>query len=180
MTSVAAKIRARNEALYARAIKGLTRKKTGGFDDDELHNAMAALLRENIDPDHIASQRAAAVLENLARVPGSDGDDDGPGGLQLSLFGDHYGYNPLRLIKGPDNTIIEEERATLPFMMADLARSTENARRAMIWNNRKVQQAQHLQQWTDQQRELGRPAADLTWGNCVRETGLLRERPEAA
>jgi hypothetical protein len=87
----------------------------------------------------IASQRANTVLESLGRVPGS-GDDDDAGGEQLNLFGDQYGYNPLRLIKGPDNEIIEEERATLPFMMADLVRSTENAQRAMVWNNRKAKQ----------------------------------------
>jgi hypothetical protein len=175
MTSVAAKIRARNQALYDRAIKGLQRKPTGGFDDIELHDALARLLRERIDPDMIASQRAAAVIEGLSRVPGSDDDDDGAGGQQLNLFGDQYGYNPLRLIKGPDNTIIEEERATLPFMLADLVRSTENARRAMVWNSRKAQQAQHFQKWAREQADAGRPDTEITWGNCVRETGLLRE-----
>jgi hypothetical protein len=176
MTSVAAKLRARNQALYDRAIKGLKRKKGGGYDEDEVRDALARLLRERIDPDVIASQRAAAVIEGLSRVPGSDDDDDdGAGGLQLNLFGDHYGYNPLRLIKDAAGQIIEEERATLPFMLAELTRSTVNARRAMVWNSRKAQQAQHFQKWISEQERRGRPVTDITWGNCVRETGLLRE-----
>lgn len=172
MTSIAAKMRARNEALYARAIKGLTRKENGGFDDDELLEAMARLLREDIDPERMSRQRAKDVLRNLAEVPGVDNDE--PGGLQLNLFGDQYGYNPLRLIKDGMGSTIEEANATLDFMLADMARSADHARRTATWSSRKANQTQYFQIWVMEQRRAGRAEAKLTWGNCVQETGILR------
>jgi hypothetical protein len=35
-------------------------------------------------------------------------------------------------------------------------------------------EAEHFGLWFIKAREAGRPLLDLTWGNCVRETGLLR------
>ena len=30
-----------------------------------------------------------------------------------------------------------------------------------------------MQDWTTEQRKAGRPESELTWGNCVKERGLL-------
>jgi hypothetical protein len=35
-------------------------------------------------------------------------------------------------------------------------------------------EAAHMGKWVEAERAKGRPETELTWGNCVRETGILK------
>ena len=38
--------------------------------------------------------------------------------------------------------------------------------------------AEHMMAWVTLEQAKGRPESELTWGNCVRETGVLVERAD--
>jgi len=173
MSSKAARLRAYNQQIVDEAARGLPRNPDGSLIEGHLRAALARILREKVNLDVIADQRAAAVIDTLTKQAGED-DDEASDALQLSLFGESYGYNPQRLIKDSDGNIVEEDRATLPFILAELSRSSEHVRRASLWNSRKARKAEHFQKWVAGELNRGRTAIDLTWGNCIRETGVLR------
>jgi hypothetical protein len=175
MSSRAKRIREYNEQLVNEVKATLPRNEDGSLIEGGLRAALARRLREKINLDTVADQRAAAVIESLTKQPGEDDDDDA-GGLQLNLFGDLYGYNPLRLLKDSSGNIIEEERAPASFFMAELVRSSEHMRRATLWNNRKARKVEFFLQWCAAERAKGRPERELIWGNCAKETGIVHEK----
>lgn len=171
MTSVAARIRMRAQADYDRAIKDLTRKPNGMFDEAELLTAMEQFSAE-VDVDAVRRKEAKAKLDLLAR-PESASDADELGADQLVLFNDSYPFGPQRLIRCGDE-IVENVLAPLLAKEADLDRARVNRQRAQVWEDRKSVEVTHFRRWADSERDKGRSALDLTWGNCVRETGILR------
>ena len=56
------------------------------------------------------------------------------------------------------------------------ARSAEALRIATEENERLHRELAIFEKWDAAERAKGRPASDLTWGNCVRECGLLVEK----
>jgi hypothetical protein len=173
MASLSSRLRAHYQGLYEQAKKGLKRNKNRSLVEDQVQAALAKLLRDKMDPDAMAMQKAAHIIECLTKQPGEDDDDDKPEQLRLDLGGEVYGYVPQRLVKDSVGNIIEEDLAPLSFVLDELARSSANLRRATIWNSRKATKAAHFQRWVAGQMEAGRDILDLTWGNCARETGIL-------
>lgn len=51
----------------------------------------------------------------------------------------------------------------------------DEAERAQWWADRLRWEADHMDAWAALERAKGRPEGDLTWGNCVKETGVLTE-----
>jgi hypothetical protein len=47
---------------------------------------------------------------------------------------------------------------------------------AATYADRLASEVEVMRAWVIAQRKLCRPEAELTWGNCVRELGLLRPR----
>jgi hypothetical protein len=92
---------------------------------------------------------------------------------QLSLFGDVWSFDPTRLVKDNRGNIIDYEKATLPFILADLARSSLHMQRVATWQNRKSQVALHYQSWFQAELDAGADPRSLTLGKCLRDTGLL-------
>jgi hypothetical protein len=84
------------------------------------------------------------LIETLSRQESEDDDDDDPAQYRLQLGVDNYAYNPKRLVKDSRGNIIEEDKAPLSFILADLRRSSENVQRATVWNSRKARKAEHL------------------------------------
>lgn len=175
MASLSKKIRAHNQRIVEQASRGLPRNPDGSIVEIELRQAVARIVREKLDPDKMAERQAAAIIESCTKQDGEDDEEgDGSAALQLELFGESYSYNPQRLIKDSHGNIIEEDRATLAFVLAELARSSDHMRRATMWNSRKARKAEHFQRWMQQEMAKGRSSLELTWGNCARETGILR------
>jgi len=42
-----------------------------------------------------------------------------------------------------------------------------------IGSARLTAEAEHMAAWVERERAKGRPENELTWGNCIRETGIL-------
>jgi hypothetical protein len=166
--------RVSNRSLYNQAKAKVTPNENGSYAEEKVQQELATILREKMNPDKLAFQQAAQIILNLTKQTGEDDDDDDGGSFQLELFGDHYNYNPERLIKDGMGNIIEEDQAPLSFILAELARSSEHVARAARWNSRKAQKATHFQKWVGEEIAKGRKPVELTWGNCARETGILR------
>jgi len=172
MASSKKKTRLRYELLYSAAKAKVKPNPDKSVLEASVHVELTKLILGDLDPHQMAEAKASAIIEALTKQP----DDDGGGAHQLNLFGDTYSYNPMRLIKDDDGNIIEEEHATVSFKVAELARASANANRIVMWNNRKAQQLRHFQRWATTEAAKDRKAAELTWGNCIRETGVLRQK----
>ena len=59
---------------------------------------------------------------------------------------------------------------------ADLECERSDLERARRAYERSRREADHMAKWASAERAKGRPESELTWGNCVRETGILRPR----
>jgi len=54
------------------------------------------------------------------------------------------------------------------------ARRRQDGQRAEAVAERLDREVETFKRWEEEQRKAGRPEVELTWGNCVRELGLLR------
>lgn len=90
------------------------------------------------------------------------------------MFGDLYDYEPKRPVIGPDERTIEQDRAPPSFKAAEARRARENAKKADALAERKTNESEGYSAWSLQQAQQGRPAFELTFGNYVRESGVLR------
>jgi hypothetical protein len=164
----------RNRQIIDQAKRRCKRKENDAFSESDLQREVASIIRADLDLDTEAYRRAAKIIEQETKQIGEDDeDDDNPAQLKLSIAGEKYSYDPERLVKNNTGDIIEWDRAPLSFLMADLSRSSVNLSRVTKWNNRKVQQVTLFQTWIEEQRAKGRKEVELTWGNCVRATGML-------
>lgn len=171
MSDKAARLRAHHQQLVETARSGLTKRPDGSVSEKELRTALALLLPPP-DPTAEAQKRAQQIIDSLSKQVGEDADEIVS--TQLNLFGDSYGHDLKRLVKDLDGNIIEHGAATLKFAEAELTRSSQHTARVTNWNTRKGQQVIHFKAWTDAQLARGRDPKQLTWGNCVRETGVLQ------
>jgi hypothetical protein len=63
--------------------------------------------------------------------------------------------------------IRQRMQARLDLAGEEVARATREAAIAEA-------EAELMERWVETERAKGRPEAELTWGNCVKETGVLR------
>lgn len=177
MASVKSVLRARAQARKEAAELKLNRLKDQSLDRDQLLAAMAADRLSEVDPEAAAMRQARADLELLERpVSTEDEEAEGKSGPQLELFGEVYPFAANRLIVSADGkTVIENNLATLVYKRAERDRAAENVRRAEVHLRRKTWEAEHYADWLQSEAVLGRDVLDLSWGACVRETGILRQ-----
>ena len=170
-------LRRRAQRRYDLAAATLTPLADGSFDKAELVKEMGKHIP--IDVEAMQRQRAEQDLELLERddLP----DDDGPP-MQFTLPGinESMDWLPKRLILGPDNTVIEADLAPTAYVEAEAKRAIENANRTRAKAKRKEVCPKVMRRWATAERRRGRPILELTWGNCLRETGRLHERPGVA
>jgi hypothetical protein len=177
VASVSSKVRGIYKQMYDRAVAPLKRNPDGSYVEEEVQEALAAIIRAKTDPEVLIKHKVRAVLAKLSQQPGEGEEDDDAGPYsQLSLFGDAWSFDPTRLVKDSRGNIIDYDQATLPFILADLARSSQNMLRISTWQNRKSQLALHYQAWVQSQIDAGIDPRTLTLGKCIRETGLLKPK----
>lgn len=174
MATVSAKVRGKYKQMYDRAVRPLNANPDGSYVEEDVKASLAAVIRADTDPEALINIKVRAVLAKLSQQPGEgdEDEDDGPH-LQLSLFGDTWNFDPTRLVKDNRGNIIDYEKATLPFILADLARSSLHMQRVSAWQNRKSQMALHYQSWFQTELDGGADPRSLTLGKCLRDTGLL-------
>jgi hypothetical protein len=170
------KMRARAASRYAAATAKLTPAEDRSYDQDEVAEKMADMVRIDV---RVMQMRQA--MEDLRLLRGDDDDDEGTL-AQLNLFGEGrlVDYDPFRLVLGPHNRVIVHHLATLEYKEEERNRATVNRQRAEDKETRKKREVQIFAKWAGAQAAEGRDPLELTWGRCVVETGILRERPGEA
>jgi hypothetical protein len=170
--------RGRRQQIIDQAKRRVSRRTDGAMIESNLTREVASIVKAEIDPDTEAIRIARRWLDAETKQPGeSDDAEEEEDSSQLRLFidGDDYGYKAERLMRSSTGYIIESDRATLAFKMADHTRSKDNLGRVSIWEKRKAHELELMRKWVEQERAKGRSEAELTWGNCIREMGLLFE-----
>jgi hypothetical protein len=118
---------------------------------------------EILDEDSDEYREADA---SLPRIKPPDGAPDEIGELMNMVI--RWDGALLRAGSLPLETI---SAAVVPAIRATGIRNVEVAEREHAQTTWKVA---HMKAWVMQERAKGRPESELTWGNCVRETGVLR------
>jgi hypothetical protein len=152
--------------LIEKAKANTSRNEASIMVEEELTANLAAIVPFDVEQERL--NKARAIIARSKR-PGSTKPD---GQLMLPGFNQPYDYEPDRLVSDDSGNIIENHRAPPRFKSAEVSRAQENVERAVEQLRRKSAENTHFQAWALDQALLGRPALDLTWGNCVAETSL--------
>lgn len=171
MTSIRAKMRARAQARYDIAIAELKPAEDSSYDMD----AVAEKIADQIPVDARAMQIRGAK-QDLELLRGED-DEPEDAQLRLNLFGEGrlVEYDPLRLVLGPNNRVVAHHLAPLEYKVEERDRATLNRQRAEAKEACKAREVEIFAKWSREQLALGRKPLDLVWGQCVVETGILRD-----
>jgi hypothetical protein len=175
MSNLRAKLRERMQRIYDQVTAHIP-EIDGRRDETEAEDQLTRYFRARLDPDKAARTQAKDLINALTRVPGEEDDDDSGGEirqLRLPFGGDAYSINLKRLVRDGTGGLYTETSAPLAAKLDDAARASANARRVGLWSDRKTQEANHMMRWEQEQRRAGRSESELTWGNCIIETGLL-------
>jgi len=149
------------------AAKGdLQRKPDGSLNEEKLVEALAKRVPFDVETER---RRKAKTIIDRAKRPGSTRKD---GQLMLPGFNKPYGYEPDRLVSDETGDIIENSRVLPRFKSAQVSRAEVNVEDAVEQLRRISTENKHFQAWALEQALNGRPAFELTWGNCIAETGL--------
>jgi hypothetical protein len=162
-------IRQRNQE-YLQAIWALApRDAEGSCSEADLLDAAKRVIPRD-DPEKQHERKCKKFLEDVSH-PGST---EPAGQLQLPFLNEVYDYEPDRPVIGPDQRVIEQKNAPPSFKQAEVDRIRETMERLQVWERRKAREAAEFQQWALEQALKGRPALELTWGNCIKERGFLQ------
>jgi hypothetical protein len=99
----------------------------------------------------------------------------------MNTLQDNYKYEPNRMVRDGNGSVIENKHATLAFKEGEAATARQTAARttgpkaaeAHAWADLLTVEAEYHRQWVEQELAQGRPEHELTWGACVQETGAL-------
>lgn len=176
MSSIRGRMYARAAARYEAATAKLKPAEDGSYDQDEVAEKMADVMA--ID---IRAMQMRQAMQDLRLLRGDDDhcddDEDAVPTSQLNLFGEGrlVDYDPYRLVLGPRNRVIVHHLATLEFKEEERNRATLNRERAQDKEARKAREVVIFAKWSSEQLARGRNPLQLTWGNCVVESGILRD-----
>lgn len=160
-------MRTKNSDLLDKAQEITKQNRDGGFPEIDLLTALKGLI--TIDVDAEAWRKAKSIIDNATK-PGSTEETD----QQLRLPGlEPYYYEPSRLIRDGNGNIIQQDKATPPYKLAELARATKHLNEATEWAKRKRKETEEYIRWDTEQRKKGR-SENLTFGDFVREAGFLQ------
>lgn len=82
-------------------------------------------------------------------------------------------YYPNRLIRDGRGFIIEQDKAPPHFKRADAVALAKEYGADDIRARQAAHEADIFDAWAAEQRNKGRPNIEITFGNCIRELGLL-------
>jgi hypothetical protein len=166
-----ARIRRRQMEIIERAKAMMTPNEDGGYVENVLRDKLVEILP--FDVDKARRKQAQALIDAVARPGGTQ-----PNG-QIALPGfDAFDYEPGRLIRDNSGNLYECDTAPLTAIMAESGRARDHANAALHWSNIKASEAELFASWVVEELTKGRAAAELTWGNCVRESGFWRPSEE--
>lgn len=160
-----------NRRLVNAAIVECTPYEPGKYRANDIIDKIEAKLPLP-DPKVERRKKAESIYSNSKRHYGNPDDDP-----TVILPGVEFPYEADRIIEDDQGNAAKEKDADGPFLLADLQRTVDKSNEIQQWVHRKTAKLAHYSKWADAQRKKGKPAFDLTWGNCAAETGILREPP---
>lgn len=157
----------RKEA-YAYAWQRADRNPDGSVIEDSL----VRMLAEAIDFDEAKERRGLAqrIIARRKR-PGQTA----PAGEVVFPGLEHYDYEPDRLVADHKGNLIRNAEAKVDYKIADSERSQADLEKAVARQARDKREADHYSRWAVQELANGRAPREVTWDNCLRETGLWKD-----
>jgi hypothetical protein len=152
--------------LIEAAKKSLKRAENGSFNEEELIASLASIVPFDVDKER---RRKAHSLIARSKRPGATKSN---GQLLLPGFNTARKFEPDRMVSDDFGNIIEYHRALPEFKSAAVGRAQVNVDRAVEELRALTVEMRIHQEWALEQALAGRPALDLTWGNCIAERGL--------
>lgn len=141
-------------------------------DDSRVHNRMVELVAENIDFDVAKAKRGLARRIIARRMrPGQTASE----GCVAFPTMEHYAYEPDRLIADDKGNVIRNAEAKPDYKISESERAQGDLEKAVRRQSREKREADHFSRWAVQELATGRPPREVTWDNCVRETGLWKD-----
>lgn len=152
--------------LIEAAKKNTKRAENGSFNEEELIGNLAAIVPFDVDKER---RKKAHSLITRSKRPGATKPD---GQLLLPGFNKARDFEPNRMVSDDLGNIIEYHRALPEFKSAAVGRAQVNVDRAVEELRALTAEMRIHQEWALEQALAGRPALELTWGNCIAEKGL--------
>jgi hypothetical protein len=156
-----------DSAFQAAVLDDLKRGDLSEFDDNELEQAVAQRLI--VDVEKLKISRARRIIKAWHQ----EGTTIQVGMLWLPGL-EPQPNEPLRLVANGKGQSIELDRAPLEFRQAELERKRVNLDAVSKSYKKCVLEVSIFESWAKREADAGRLTLDLTWGNCIRETGLWR------
>jgi hypothetical protein len=159
-------VKTKDSELLEKAQRQTRRNEHGGFVEIDLITNLKSLI--TIDVEAEAWRKAKSIIDQGTK-PGSTEETD----RQLRMPGlEPYFYEASRLIRDGNGNIIEQDKATPAYKLAELARATKHLHEVTEWAMRKRKETKEYIHWETSQRKKGR-TANLAFGDFVREAGFL-------
>lgn len=157
-----------NRDAYKFAYENARRNPDGSVVEEDL----VSLVKAAVDFDVEAAKLGLAQRIVAARKrPGATA----PEGAVVFPGMELYSYEPHRLLADDRGNVIENGHARVKFKAAEAKRAQGDAQRAVDRASREQNEAGHFAVWAADQLAQGRPQGEVTWDNCVRETGLWKD-----
>jgi len=141
-------------------------------DGSVIEDSLVAILAVHVDFDVDQARRGLAQrIVARRRRPGQTA----PEGSIVFPGMEHYAFEPQRLLADNDGNLIPNEHARIKYKAAEAGRAQADVSKAASRATREQTESSHFAIWADEQYGAGRNPAEITWGSCVRETGLWKD-----
>lgn len=141
-------------------------------DGSVIESSVVDILADSIDFDADEARRGKAqrILARRKR-PGQTA----PEGAVVFPDMEHYAYEPRRVLADDKGNVIENADASIRFKTAEARRAQQGAQAASARATREQNEAGWFAEWAAEQLAGGRNPKEVTWDNCLRETGLWKD-----
>jgi hypothetical protein len=154
------------EHAYRFALANAQRNPDGTIVESSLVDIVAHAI--DFDPE----KERRGLAQRIVSARKKPGQTAPAGKVALPGLGPRE-YEPDRLVADEHGGVIENSRATVQHKKAEARRSSLNADRAVDRAEQDRAEAQLLEAWATEQQAAGRAPAELTFGTCLAESGLL-------
>jgi hypothetical protein len=154
------------ESAYRFALANAQRNVDGTIVESSLVDIVAHAI------DFDAEKERRGLAQRIVSARKKPGQTAPAGKVTLPGLGSRE-YEPNRLVADEHGGVIENSRATVRHKKAEAFRSASNADRAVERAEQDRAEAQLMEAWAAEQQAAGRDPAELMFGVCLAESGLL-------
>jgi hypothetical protein len=153
---------------YRYAWENARRNPDGSVVEGDLTVLVAAIVDFDVEKEKLGF--AQRIIARRKR-PGQTA----PEGAVVFPGMELYAYEPDRLLADDRGNVIENRSAVVRFKVAESRRAQGDAEKALGRATREQNEMGHFAVWSSEELAKGRDPREVTWDNCVRETGLWKD-----